>query len=73
MIEKIEICQKSRDEFPAFLRAMQHIYMDKDVSEHIFRILEDLICTINLKMNIYSIIWMSSVTNLTAVAVTSYF
>jgi hypothetical protein len=44
-IEKIKICKKSRDEFPPFLRAMQHIYTDKDVSEQIFSLLESLICT----------------------------
>ena len=44
-IAEIEICKKSRDEFPAFLRAMQHIYTDKEVSEHIFSLLEGLICT----------------------------
>jgi len=44
-IEKIEIPTKSRDEFPAFLRAMQHIYTDKELSERIFSKLESVICT----------------------------
>ena len=44
-IDKIEICIKCRDEFPKFLRAMQYIYTDKEVSEQIFSLLEGLICT----------------------------
>ena len=44
-IEDIQICGKSRDEFPAFLRAMQYIYTNKDISEAIFSLLESVICT----------------------------
>jgi len=35
-IEKVAIPTKSRDEFPAFLRAMQYIYTDKELSRFIF-------------------------------------
>ena len=31
--------------FPPFLRAMQHIYMDKELSEKIFSLLESIICS----------------------------
>ena len=44
-IEQIIIPTKSRDEFPPFLRAMQHIYMDKELSEKIFSLLESIICS----------------------------
>lgn len=58
-IEKIQIPTKSRDEFPPFLRAMQYIYTDKDVSEHVFSQLESIICTKKptgrLGMNLWTI------------------
>ena len=38
-IEQIIIPTKCRDEFPPFLRAMQHIYTDKDLNERIFKLL----------------------------------
>ena len=44
-IHKIEIPLKSRDEFPAFLRAMQYIYTNKELSEHIYSLLETKICS----------------------------
>ena len=44
-IEQIILPTKSRDEFPPFLRAMQHIYMDKELSEKIFSLLESIICS----------------------------
>jgi hypothetical protein len=44
-IERVQIPTKSRDEFPPFLRAMQHIYCDKDLSECVFGLLESVICT----------------------------
>ena len=44
-IEKIEIPVKSRDEFPAFLRAMKHIYCNKELSEQIYSLLEEKICS----------------------------
>ena len=44
-IDKIQIPTKSRDEFPPFLRAMQHIYTTKEVSEQVFSLLEAVICT----------------------------
>jgi hypothetical protein len=44
-IEEISIPTKSRDEFPPFLRAMQYIYSDVELSERIFTILEKAICT----------------------------
>jgi hypothetical protein len=43
-IERIEIPTQSRDEFPAFLRAMQYIYTNKELSSLIFSILESNIC-----------------------------
>ena len=43
-IEQIIIPIKCRDEFPPFLRAMQYIYMDKEVNERIFKLLESAIC-----------------------------
>jgi len=43
-IDKIQICTKSRDEFPALLRALQYIYTNQDVNEQIFSLLESLIC-----------------------------
>ena len=46
-IEKIAIPTKSRDEFPAFLRAMQYIYTNDELSERIFSLLETKICTGN--------------------------
>ena len=42
---EIEIPTKSRDEFPAFLRAMQYIYTNTELSGHIFSLLESKICT----------------------------
>jgi hypothetical protein len=44
-ISEIEIPGKSRDEFPAFLRAMQYVYSDEELSSRIFSILESHICT----------------------------
>jgi hypothetical protein len=44
-IDQVQIPTKSRDEFPPFLRAMQHIYCDKYLSERIFGLLESAICT----------------------------
>jgi hypothetical protein len=44
-IDKVEICTKSRDEFPAFLRAMQYIYTNSDINEQVFSLLESVICT----------------------------
>jgi hypothetical protein len=44
-IEQIEIPINSRDEFPAFLRAMQYIYCNKALLERIFELLESAICT----------------------------
>jgi len=44
-IKDIEIPLKSRDEFPAFLRAMQYIYTNSELSERIFEMLESKICT----------------------------
>jgi len=44
-IDQIIIPTKCRDEFPPFLRAMQHIYMDKELSEQIYSLLEKVICT----------------------------
>jgi len=44
-IAEIEIPTKSRDEFPAFLRAMQYIYTNDDLSSSIFSLLESVICT----------------------------
>ena len=46
-IDQIIIPTKCRDEFPPFLRAMQHIYMDKELSEQIYSLLESVICTQN--------------------------
>ena len=42
-IEQIQIPLKSRDEFPQLLRALQHIYTDKELSEKIFGLLESVI------------------------------
>jgi hypothetical protein len=44
-IEQIKFPLKSRDELPALLRGLQYVYTDKDVSEQIFSMLEDIICT----------------------------
>ena len=44
-IDKIEIPTKCRDEFPPYLRAMQYIYTNKELSENIFSLLESVICT----------------------------
>ena len=44
-IAEIAIPLKSRDEFPAFLRAMQYIYTDSSLNERIFSLLESKICT----------------------------
>jgi hypothetical protein len=44
-IHEIEIPTKSRDEFPAYLRAMQYIYTNNDLSEKIYSLLESKICT----------------------------
>ena len=44
-ISKVEIPTKSRDEFPAFLRAMQYIYSNEDLNERIYTLLESKICT----------------------------
>jgi hypothetical protein len=44
-IEEISIPTKSRDEFPPFLRAMQYVYSNAELSERIFSLLEKAICT----------------------------
>lgn len=44
-IEQAQIPTRSRDEFPPFLRAMQHIFTTKDLREQVFRLLENAICT----------------------------
>jgi hypothetical protein len=44
-IAEIVIPTKSRDEFPPFLRAVQYIYSQEDLSERIFSLLEQSICT----------------------------
>jgi hypothetical protein len=44
-IHEIEIPVKSRDEFPAFLRAMQYIYTHSELNEKIYSLLESKICT----------------------------
>ena len=44
-IEQILIPTKCRDEFPQFLRTMQYVYMNKEFSEQIFKLLESIICT----------------------------
>ena len=43
-IHEIAIPTKSRDEFPAFLRAMQYIYMNNELNEKIYSLLEAKIC-----------------------------
>jgi hypothetical protein len=43
-IHEIEIPSKSRDEFPAFLRAMQYIYTNSELNEKIYSLLESKIC-----------------------------
>jgi len=43
-IHEIEIPAKSRDEFPAFLRAMQYIYTNEELNEKIYSLLESIIC-----------------------------
>ena len=44
-INEIELPTKSRDEFPAFLRAMQYVYTNEELSCRIFNLLETTICT----------------------------
>ena len=44
-IEEIMLPAKSRDEFPPFLRAMQYVYTNKELSERIFSLLESAVCT----------------------------
>ena len=44
-IDQIIIPTKCRDEFPPFLRAMQYVYTDKELSEQIYSLLEKVICT----------------------------
>jgi len=44
-IERVQFPAKSRDELPAFLRAMQYIYTNKEVSEQVYSLLESAICT----------------------------
>jgi len=44
-IANVQIPTKSRDEFPPFLRAMQHIFLDKELSSLVFNLLETSICT----------------------------
>jgi hypothetical protein len=44
-IDQVVIPTKSRDELPSFLRAMQHIYTDRSVSEQVYSLLESAICT----------------------------
>ena len=43
-IDQIIIPTKCRDEFPPFLRAVQHVYMDTDLSEQIYSLLEKVLC-----------------------------
>ena len=43
-IHEIVIPTKSRDEFPAFLRAMQYIYTNNELNEKIYSLLESIIC-----------------------------
>jgi hypothetical protein len=43
-IHEIEIPTKSRDEFPAFLRAMQYIYTNSELNEKVYSLLESKIC-----------------------------
>jgi len=43
-IEEIKIPTKSRDEFPPYLKAMQYIYCNEELSEKIYSLLEDKIC-----------------------------
>jgi hypothetical protein len=44
-IDQIEIPSKSRDEFPAFLRAIQYIYTREGLRERILKLLKSKICT----------------------------
>jgi hypothetical protein len=44
-IHEIEIPTKSRDEFPAFLRAMLYVFTNNDLNEKIYSLLESKICT----------------------------
>lgn len=44
-IEKVRIPTKSRDELPAVLRALQHIYTTPELSEKVFEILERKVFT----------------------------
>ena len=43
-IDQIIIPTKCRDEFPPFLRAVQHVYMDTELSEQIYSLLEKVLC-----------------------------
>ena len=44
-IEQAQIPTKSRDEFPPFLRAIQYIFINKDLREKVFCLLKETICT----------------------------
>ena len=44
-IDLIQIPTKCRDEMPGFLRAMQYIYCNQEVSEQVYSLLESVICT----------------------------
>jgi hypothetical protein len=63
-IADIQIPIKCRDEFPALLRALQHIYNNKDLSEKVFSILESAICPDNKTgrpgMDLWSIFVLAS-------------
>ena len=63
-IDQIQIPTKCRDEFPPFLRAMQYIYTNKNINEHVFRLLESAICTKNATgrpgMNMWTIFVLAS-------------
>jgi hypothetical protein len=44
-IGNVQIPTKSRDEFPPFLRAMQYIFLDKELNHQVFNMLKTSICT----------------------------
>ena len=43
-IEQVQIPTKSRDEFPQYLRAMQHIFVTKELKDKVFTLLKNAIC-----------------------------
>jgi len=63
-ISGIEIPTDSRDEFPAFLRSMQHIFINAELSSRIFDRLTKAICTKKptgrLGMDLWSIFVLAS-------------